>query len=215
MRGTMVMAALVALAAGLTRAEEPGQAKKKADDAPKAEGKAKEAPAPAAAAADALTHEGLKKRLEDMGFDFKETKSTSGTTMYLVTVDRNDYRYVFYVSLSSDLKRLWVSAALRALPEPGKVRADVLEKILAKNYELGPTYFSVKSNRTLYLELPLANRGLTPRTLRNELDEFMAAIRSTQPLWDPAKYPPLTAGAKDTPKEKAKEGKAKEGKDGK
>ena len=35
---------------------------------------------------------------------------------------------------------------------------NILEKILAKNYDLGPTHFALRSNRYLYLELPLVNQ---------------------------------------------------------
>ena len=105
---------------------------------------------------------------------------------------------------------LWVSSALRPLPEKGKVRADILEKILAKNYEIDPIHFAVTSSRYLYLELALTNRGITARSLRTELDEFMTAIRNTESLWNPAKYPAPEV-AKDG-KDKEVKGQAKSGK---
>src|SRR5262249_33050161 len=107
----------------------------------------------------------------------------------------NNYRYVFYVSLSSDLKRVWISAPLRALPAADKLRADILEKILVSNYDKGPFYFSVKSNRMLYLDRALGNRKLNAKTLRAELDELMATVRSTENLWNPDKYPAKVAVA--------------------
>jgi hypothetical protein len=58
--------------------------------------------------------------------------------------------------------------------------------------------------------LPLVNQGLTARKLRGELDDFMAAIRSTEPLWNPAKYPAPVVAAKDA----SKQAKSKEDKDG-
>jgi hypothetical protein len=178
------LVAVVALVAGMAPADES-----KAKDAPppaKANGKAeKEAPR----GAEVLTHEGLKKRLEDMGYTFKTTESTNKTPMYLVTVDSNNYRYVFYVSLSSDLKRVWVSSALRQLPAKDKVRADILEKLLEKNYDISPIHFVLKSNRWLYLDMALTNRGLTAAELRSGLDDFMSATRSTESLWNPDKYP--------------------------
>jgi hypothetical protein len=180
---TAALAAMLALGGSAIRADETIK-----KDGPKAP-------------ADSLTHETLKSRLDDMGYEFEMKKSTGGTPMYLVTVNHADYRYVFYVSLSSDLKRMWVSAALRPLPQPEKVRADILEKILAKNYDLGPSYFVLKSNRYLYLERPLSNHGLNARRLRGELDDFMAAIRSTEPLWNPDKYPAATTPVKDATKQ--------------
>ena len=194
---TAALATMLTLAGGMSWADE-GNGKK--GDA------TKQAPRTVAGS---LTHESLKSRLDDMGYEFETKKSTNGSPMYLVHVNRSDYRFLFYVSLSSDLKRVWVSAPLRALPEPDKVRADILEKILAKNYDLGPTHFALRTNRYLYLELPLANQDLTPRKLRGELDDFMAAVRSTEPLWNPAKYPATTVAAKDA----SKQAKSKEDKD--
>jgi hypothetical protein len=193
---TAALAAMLGLAAGAARADD--SSKKDTEPARKADNAAKQGPK---APADGLTHEGLKSRLDDMGYEFEMKKSTNGTPMYLVTVNRSDYRFVFYISLSSDLKRVWVTAALRPLPEPGKVRADILEKILAKNHDLGPSYFAVKSNRYLYLDRPLDNHGLYARQLRGELDDFMTAIRSTEPLWNPEKYPAATTPVKDTTKQ--------------
>jgi hypothetical protein len=196
---TVALAAMVTLFAGVARADD-GKAREQGP-AKKADNASKEAPK---VPADALTHESLKKRLEDMGYTFKTILSTTKTPMYLVTVDSNNYRYVFYVSLSSDMKRLWVSCALRQLPEPNKVRADILEKLLAKNYDLGPTHFAVKSNRYLYLELALDNHGLGAAKIRGELDEFKVAIRTTETLWNPEKYPAPPALAKDAKPKDAK-----------
>jgi hypothetical protein len=198
---TVLLAALVALGVSVSRADDNKQ--KAVDPAKKAD--SKETPK---TPADALTHETLKERLEAMGYDFKTIKSTNGTPMYLVQVDANNYRYVFYLSLSSDFKNLWVTCALRPLPEKGKVRADILEMILAKNYELGPIHFSLKTNRYLYLDLALGNTGLNARRLRTELDGFMSAIRTTEHLWNPDKYPaPVTVAQGKDDKDATKAGK--------
>jgi hypothetical protein len=136
-----------------------------------------------------LTDELLKERLEAMGYDFKVVKSTGGTPMYLVDVTVDNFRYVFYVSLSADKNYLWISSALRQLPEGDKVRPDILEKLLAKQWDIGPMYFTLKSNRMLYLERGLENQGLTAKRLRQEITNFMGALRGTESLWNPEKYP--------------------------
>jgi hypothetical protein len=91
-------------------------------------------------AADALTHEGLKERLEAMGFEPEAIKSRAGSPMNKVKTERNGWTFFFYVSLSSDRTKVWLAAPLRDLPEPGKVRVDVLEKILVKNDDIGPIH---------------------------------------------------------------------------
>lgn len=139
--------------------------------------------------AGAIDDDVLKDRLENLGYEPKPSKSTAGSAMYLLDFERDNFRYVFYVSLSSDKSRLWMSAALRKLPDAKDVRKDILEKILLKNDEIGPTHFTLRKNRFLYLELALDNRDLTSKRLRKEIDEFSVNLRNTQSLWDPTKYP--------------------------
>jgi hypothetical protein len=143
--------------------------------------------------ADALTDESLKEKLENLGYEPKVIKSKTGGIMYLLDFERGSYRYVFYCSLATDKSRLWLSSALRPLPTGKDLRADILEKILAKNDDIGPTHFTLRNNRYLYLELALENRGITSVRLRKEIDAFAAAIKDNEPLWNPARYPKLEA----------------------
>jgi hypothetical protein len=143
--------------------------------------------------ADLLTHESLKEKLEGLGFEAKLIKSKGGTPMYLLDFSRGDFRYVFYVSLSTDKTRLWLSSALRPLPAGKDLRPDILEKILARNNEMGTTFFSVGADRYLYLQQGVDNRAFTTIQLRKLIDEFAGNMRSTEHLWSPAKYPKLEA----------------------
>src|SRR5205807_192560 len=97
--------------------------------------------------------------------------------------------YVFYVSLSSDKAKLWILAPLRKLPEADKVRPDILEKLLTKQGDIAPLYFTVKTERWLYLERGLENKGLTAKQLRQEIVSLMGAVRGSEELWNPEKYP--------------------------
>lgn len=160
------------------------------------------APAPKTASAvktGVLTDESLKEKLEGLGYQPEIIKSKTGGVMYRVRIDRDNYRYVFNVSLSSDKTRLWLSAALRQLPEPKDLRSDILEKILAHNDQVGPTHFAVRSNRYLYLELALDNHEITSRRLRMEIDQFTGDIRASEHLWNPAKYPGTATTKAQTP----------------
>ncbi len=187
--------AVVALVLGLTGTSAW------ADGADKGKAPAKEA---AKQHSDSLTDESLKEKLENLGYEVKVTRSKSGGTMYLLNFERDNYRYVFYCSLSSDRSRLWLSSALRQLPDAKDVRADVLEKILARNNEIGPTHFALRSNRFLYLELSLENRGITSLRLRKEIDGFAADVRSSEHLWNPAKWPKVEAPKVEAPKTEMK-----------
>ena len=154
----------------------------------------------------ALTDARLKAMLENMGFEPSLIRSTSGVPMYKVTAPRDGRNWFFYASLSNDKSRLWLSAPLAALPEPAKVRPDILEKLLAKNFDLGPTTFSLRSGRMLYLDRPLENRGVTPGRMRKEIDSFLDTMKDTESLWNPAKYPPLIGARVKAPPARVKKG---------
>jgi hypothetical protein len=173
----------------------------KADEVKKEESKP-------AARAEALTHETLKTMLENLGYKPQTIKSTRGSPMYKFAFDRASWSFTLYVSQSEDKKNVWMSSYLGGLPEPAKLRADILEKILAKNFDIGPMHFVVKSPRRLYLELPLANKGITAGQMREQIEEFTVTIKSTETLWNPEKYPPLPKAEEKkpdaTPKEEKK-----------
>jgi hypothetical protein len=159
--------------------------------------------APSSVKADILTDESLKEKLEGLGYKPEIIKSKTGGVMYRLNFDRDNYRFVFNVSLSADKKCLWLSSALRPLPEAKNVRPDILEKILEHSDKIGPTHFSLRHNRYLYLELALNNYDITALRLRTEIDQFTGDIRASEHLWNPAKYPANNAAATtQTPKDK-------------
>ena len=131
-----------------------------------------------------LTDESLKMLLDNLGYEPEVIKSTGGNPMYRLKLTRDGWEFMFYVSLSSDRTVLWMSAPLMTLPEASKIPAERLEKLLAKNFDIGPAHFCIHGNRQLFLEKPIANRGLNASTLRIELDSFTSTIKETGPLWD-------------------------------
>ena len=172
MRRTIVTAALAALvmvAVGLAWARD--------DDKPREP-------------ADALNHETLKQALKELRYEVEVLQSTLKTPIYKVKVEREGFRFVFFVSLSKDLSIMWASTSLRELPAKGKTRTDILEQMLLSNYKYNPAFFAVSEDRWVYLLMPTTNRGLTTEKIGKILDWYMAVIRYTQPLWDPTKYPP-------------------------
>ena len=64
------------------------------------------------------------KVLENLGYEPKLQKSTSGSPLYLLTFHRDNFHYVFYVSLSTDRKYLWLELKTAPLTGPDQVRAN-------------------------------------------------------------------------------------------
>jgi hypothetical protein len=167
---TAALAALLALGAvGVATADEA----KKADQP--------------AAKAGGMDQARLKETLDLMGYPFKEVKSTDGTPMYLVTLERDNYRYVFYVALSSDGTNLWLFSGLGELPPADQVPAGQLEKLLAESNARDPNHFVLKGRR-IYMTRHLDNHDLKPAQLRTAIDAFCGDIRATEALWSPEKW---------------------------
>jgi hypothetical protein len=165
---------LLALAAGVARADDPAKKPVIAAESSKV-------------SSTALTDEGLKELLERMGYEFEVIKSTSGTPMYKVKLEQGGWTFTLYVSLSGDKLMLWVAAPLQELPAGDKVPEAILEKILQKTDELGPTQFSLKGRR-LYLNRPVENHNITPARLRQALDGTATDVKDTVTYWSPDKW---------------------------
>jgi hypothetical protein len=151
-----------------------------------------------------MTDARLKEMLDNLGMEFTESKSTTGKAMQRMVMKRTGWTFVVYASVSPNTRYIWLSAPLCPLPSTDKARADILEKILQKNNDIGPIAFVCKG-RQLYLDMPVPTENLKPVQFRKDLDLLIDTIRDTVTLWDPSKYPALPEPAKDVTKGKVQE----------
>jgi hypothetical protein len=142
------------------------------------------------------TDDGLKTMLENLGYDVRASKSSDGKPMYYVKLKRDTWEFEVSVALSSDNTELWLTCGVVDLPPTDKVPAEVLEKMLAKSDELGPTHFGMKKSRRVYLNCPIENKDVTPARLRAALDQLGDDIKGTEDLWNMKKWPGADAAAK-------------------
>lgn len=126
-----------------------------------------------------VTSEGLEKIMTKLGFSTSKKGEHSEFTF-----KRNGFQAVVQCRVdSADEKNVRFCSDLGKMSEG--VSAEVLEKILRKNDEIGPTHFVAKSG-TLQLVYVLSNHDMTPGKLRREIESFVGAIRQNESLWKQA-----------------------------
>src|SRR4051812_47277151 len=83
-----------------------------------------------------LKAEDLPKFLTGLGFEPEST----GNGVYRITVERGKFTFRVNTSVSGNLKKVWFSTYLLAIPEEKKT-PDFLAKLLAANSDTGPAHF--------------------------------------------------------------------------
>jgi len=157
-------------------------------------------PTPAAANV-RVTPEQLSQMLANMGYEVEAKTNEKGQSYNVLKVSRNGWTYNPTVSLSPDRTMLWISSPCADVPANaiGSAPADKLMALLQKNAEFGPGYFNYKpAAGKIYYSVPSANVNLTPKELRQKLEQFCDDIRATEELWSPAKWAATTPAAVST-----------------
>ncbi len=91
-----------------------------------------QAKAPAAKTTATWTDGHLGSVLEDLGYEPKTIALTNGRKLYRIALTRDGWNFHIDAVMSNNQRVLWLTARLCKLPEPGKVRAEALERKLLK-----------------------------------------------------------------------------------
>jgi hypothetical protein len=161
------------------------------------------APAPAAASgasakpplAGGVSNDALGDVLTNFGYEPQINTLPSGIKQYTITIDNADFKYVITMSLSENLKFVWLYCNLRTLTPQQRANSAQIVKLLQQNSNIGPAFFACASDYTITLNLPVANEQITPKKIREALDSFMADTKDNQALWDPGKWPTTAPSA--------------------
>lgn len=124
-----------------------------------------------------------------MLYEFTETKNAKGRSTFRMKLTRGVWKFPVAVALSPNKEWVWLSVNLDDLPEAGKARIDILEKLLQNNADILPMCFNA-AGRRLYLDMPIPVESVKPARLRRDLDDLLDTVVTTEPLWNPAKFPP-------------------------
>ncbi|HEX4569702.1 MAG TPA: hypothetical protein VH184_04695 [Dongiaceae bacterium] len=131
-----------------------------------------------------LTEDTLKSMLENLGYDVT-VSGDKPPHHYKIGESGSNLDYTISLELSTDKGNtiLWIYAGLYEVPSP--TPSAPLLALLAKNDEIGPTFFSyATSNKLMYLNAPTANIDITPAILRQKIRNFVTKLDSTYSLWN-------------------------------
>jgi hypothetical protein len=145
------------------------------------------------------TLESLRILLENMGYDYQESKDSEGKlTSFTVKLSRDGWNFVLTIAPSNNQRWVWLTAWLRT-PKEGWP-PTILKKMLEHNHRVALPYFALNvGDNQVKLATPLHNKGITAAPLRNTIDDLCSAIKSTANLWDPEKWDSADkAAAKET-----------------
>jgi hypothetical protein len=175
-----------AVALGQDRGGDPRGGKK--DDA-KIDTKSDKGAAPAV-----LSEKDLGDMLTGIGQAPKAVKLDNGKTVYVIIVKTDAMNVQVVVGHSPDGSKIWVSANFRL---DGQIPSDVLQGMLEANAKHGPAHFSIfAQSKTYNVAMPLDNRNLTAEELQRQINTFSNVLRQTEPLWNPAKWAPVSGGGR-------------------
>lgn len=136
-----------------------------------------------------LTDEKLAEMLEGLGYETKQTRTSTGrlTCTFTMTVDAWEFKPSF--ELSEDKSVLWLVVGLQKLPDPARPPGEILLRLLKEN-EKDTKFFSVSvTTNIIRLSMPIPNHDVTPASLRRCLEQFKRRIGQTEELWNPKKWP--------------------------
>lgn len=180
----LLAATLLGIGGATLRADDPKPADT-AKPAAKAEGKP-------TAAGKKLTDDELLKMIEDLGYEIiSRPKETDAIKRVNIMVKRGTFECPMSVNLSSgDHDQLMAFVNLGKLGEAELANAPALGKLLELNDGImGQCQFRINSKtKVLWLARISENRGVTPKVLRDHIEETLAAAYDNQDAWDTSKW---------------------------
>lgn len=135
-----------------------------------------------------LTDDELLKMVEDLGYEIiSRPKETDAVKRVGIKVKRGTFECPMSVNLSGgDHNQLMAFVNLGPLGEGELANAPALAKLLELNDGLmGQCQFRINpKSKVLWLARISENRGVTPKVLRDHIEETLAAAYDNQAAWD-------------------------------
>ena len=137
----------------------------------------------------------LEAMLKEMGINFEKKVDEKAGTEFFIVRDYGPENFTFDLEESKSRNYVWVNFPCTKAPESG-VPAEMMEKMLAENNNMGTSYFSYyPKSRMLFLKTALANSSLDAKSLKNSLNWIVKDASRTRNLWDSSKW--NAAGGED------------------
>jgi hypothetical protein len=137
-----------------------------------------------------LTYQALGDALKQLGLTPDDEKDSYVMKVKSTSQDGLEWTYPIAISLSQDQSIIWTTCQFA----PITGNSDVLASLLAANYQLGTAFFSINEQKTLILQQPLNNVGVTPQILGANLKSFFNCLKESEPLYKSVAAPPAAGG---------------------
>jgi hypothetical protein len=128
-----------------------------------------------------ITYEELGKLLDGLAYDFekKERPDKDGGNFFIV----KSADYQISVLFSGNKENIWLQISLVTVPDNVSA-TDRFQKMAEANFRYGRAAFRYwPSVKTIGMEMPIENNAVTPKKIRNGIDEFVGCIKSTANIW--------------------------------
>lgn len=139
---------------------------------------------PAAVQRPPLTNESLQQMLENLGYEAKMDKLTTGETTFSLVLKRGTWTLRPTVALTVDGKMLAIMHYVTNKIDNSKVDAARFQKLLESNATSAPNCFAiVPASQQLILYHAERNMDITPAMLRQWLDQSVDVVIGTYDHW--------------------------------
>ena len=145
---------------------------------------------PAAAGAPiapALTDETLAQMLTNMGLEYTTVEYEGGRKGYDISLSHGTWTIPTRVLLSPNGNYLWLVVTLTTIQDPATAPADKLLALMQFGESVGPAHFTYNSG-TFYLNLANNNMDVTPKRLRDLLQQIAGAAVAGFDYWDTSRW---------------------------
>lgn len=127
-----------------------------------------------------LDHAELKKLIEGLGYEIKETPLEKGGATYEFTEKDEDFTVPILAEISESKRYIWLTVFLGDPPkDPAKHLA-----LLKHNADIQPAFFYVTKSDKLKIGLAIDNRGFTSAHLKRVVGLIVDGVSSTSKDWD-------------------------------
>lgn len=140
-----------------------------------------------------LTDDDLMKMLEDLGYEITQRpKETDAVKRVHIKVSRGDMDVPISVNLNGDKSLVMAFVNVGKMGETELANTAALLKLLELNDGLlvnGKGKFLVNAKtKVLWMSAVSENRGITPKVLRDHIEETVASICDNRNAWDFTKW---------------------------
>ena len=148
-------------------------------------------------AAGAMTEEGLKTMLENLGYEPKEAPLSGNRMGYWITVKFKGQNASLFMQLSPSGANVWSTFDVAELKPEHKDNGARLTKLLQLNQKYGPCHFYIRPDGNMIsLTRALFNKNVTAKDLRENIDDLISTATLTVDDWNTNTWTATTTAQK-------------------